>query len=134
MLRLFLFGPPRLEHNGQIIPLRRTKARALLAYVAMTGQPQDRETLLALLWPEFDAASARNNLRRELSLLKTTLDEEILIADRMQVCRNAQAERWLDVAAFQAQFALVKQHGHPSSALCARMRSRTDDGGPALRR
>ena len=78
MLRFFLFGPPRLEHNGQIVPLRRTKALALLAHIVMTGQPQDRETLLALLWPEFDAASARNNLRRELSLLKTTIDEDIL--------------------------------------------------------
>ena len=30
-------------------------------------QPQERDALLALLWPEFDAPSARNNLRRELS-------------------------------------------------------------------
>jgi predicted ATPase/DNA-binding SARP family transcriptional activator len=119
MLRLFLFGPPRLEHNGQIIPLRRTKALALLAYVVMSGQPHDRETLLALLWPEFDTASARNNLRRELSLLKTSLDAELLIADRLQVRWNAQADCWLDVAAFQAQLAIVKQHGHASDALCA---------------
>jgi predicted ATPase/DNA-binding SARP family transcriptional activator len=119
MLHLFLFGSPRLEHNGQIIPFRRTKALALLAYVAMAGQPQDRETLLALLWPEFDAASARNNLRRELSLLKTTLDEEILIANRLQVSRSGQAECWLDVAAFQAQLAIPKQHGHSSDELCA---------------
>jgi predicted ATPase/DNA-binding SARP family transcriptional activator len=119
MLRLLLFGPPRLEHNGQIIPLRRTKALALLAYIALTGQPQDRETLLALLWPEFDPASARNNLRRELSLLKTTLGAEILSADRLQVCWNGQAEHWLDVADFHAQLALVKQHGHAADTLCA---------------
>jgi DNA-binding SARP family transcriptional activator len=119
LLHLFLFGSPRLEHNGQIIPLRRTKALALLAYVAMAGQPQDRETLLALLWPEFDAASARNNMRRELSLLKTSLDAELLIADRLQVRWNAQADCWLDVAAFQAQLAIAKQHGHSSDELCA---------------
>jgi predicted ATPase/DNA-binding SARP family transcriptional activator len=119
MLRLLLFGTPRIERDGQIVPLRRTKALALLAYIAITGQPQDREMLLALLWPEFDAASARNNLRRELSLLKAALHEEILIADRLQIRWNAQADCWLDIAAFQAQFALPKQHGHPSGALCA---------------
>jgi predicted ATPase/DNA-binding SARP family transcriptional activator len=119
MLRLLLFGTPRIEHDGQIVPLRRTKALALLAYVAMSGRPQDRELLLALLWPEFDAASARNNLRRELSLLKAALHEEILIADRLQVRWNTQADCWLDVAAFQAQLAVVKQHGHASNALCA---------------
>jgi DNA-binding SARP family transcriptional activator len=78
MLRLFLFGTPRIEHHGQAVLLRHTKALALLAYLAVTGQPQDRDALLALLWPEFDAASARNNLRRELSRLKSTLSQEYL--------------------------------------------------------
>ena len=119
MLRLLLFGTPRIQHDGQVVPLRRTKALALLVYVAMSGQPRDREMLLALLWPEFDAASARNNLRRELSLLKAALHQEILIADRLQVRWNTQAVCWLDVVAFQAQLAIPKQHGHASDALCA---------------
>lgn len=117
MLRVLLFGAPRIELEGQFIPLRRTKALALLAYTLMTRQPQDREILLGLLWPEFDDASARNNLRRELSLLKASVPEELLIADRLQVRRNNDADCWLDVAAFQAQLAVVEQHGH-RDALC----------------
>jgi predicted ATPase/DNA-binding SARP family transcriptional activator/Tfp pilus assembly protein PilF len=118
MLRLFLFGAPRIEQDRQVVPLRRTKALALLAYLAATRQPQDRDTLIALLWPEFDDASARNNLRRELSLLKAALGDELLVADRLQVAWNGQANAWLDVAAFQAQIAILKQHRHAPDELC----------------
>ena len=83
-LRLFLFGAPRIERDGISVPAARSKGMALLAYLAVTRQPQQRENLLGLLWPEFDTASARNNLRRELSLLKAALDDE-LQADRSQV-------------------------------------------------
>jgi len=63
----------------------------------MAPQPQEREVLLALIWPEFDTADARNNLRRELSLLKAALNADVLVADRSQVARNAQVALWLDV-------------------------------------
>ena len=85
MLRLFLFGPPRLERDGAAIPLGRSKALGLLAYLATTGQPQSRDALLALLWPEFDEADARNNLRRELSQLRSLLGDSALATDRRQV-------------------------------------------------
>jgi predicted ATPase/DNA-binding SARP family transcriptional activator/Tfp pilus assembly protein PilF len=118
MLRLFLFGAPRVEHNQQTVSLRRTKALALLAYLATTRQPQNREALLALLWSEFDTASARNNLRRELSLLKAMLDVDVLTVDRLQVTWRPQKQA-LDVTTFQAQLALWKQHRHPAGTLCA---------------
>src|SRR5262245_22557164 len=110
MLRLFLFGAPRIELNDRLVPLRRTKALALLAYLATTRQPQEREALLALLWPEFDAVDARNNLRRELSLLKATLRQEVLVADRLQIACNPQVALWLDVAVFQEQLAAGRRH------------------------
>ena len=119
MLRLFLFGAPHIELDGRVVPLRRSKALALLAYLAMAPQPQEREVLLALLWPEFDTADARNNLRRELSLLKAALNADVLVADRSQVARNAQVALWLDVAVFQEQIALRRQHGHPPGEACA---------------
>ena len=42
-LALYLLGPPRLERDGQSIHIGRTKAVALLAYLAVTGQPHARE-------------------------------------------------------------------------------------------
>jgi len=117
-LRLFLFGAPRLEHNSVPV-LRRSKALALLAYLAVRGVPQQREALLGLLWPEFDETSARNNLRRELSLLKTMLGQEVLVADRMQIALNPAAGLELDVAEWRAQLANVQRHAHPPGELCA---------------
>jgi predicted ATPase/DNA-binding SARP family transcriptional activator len=118
MLRLFLFGAPRIERDGQAVPLRRTKALALLAYLAATRQPQDRDALIALLWPEFDDASARNNLRRELSLLKAALGDEPLLTDRLQVAWNGHADVWLDVDTFLVQIGTWKQHRHAPDELC----------------
>ena len=100
-LKFFLFGSPHLEREGQEIPLRRRKALALLAYLALTQRPQSRETLLGLLWSEFDPASARNNLRRELSIIKKQLGASILTADRTDIAINPLANLWLDVAEFE---------------------------------
>ncbi|NJN16159.1 MAG: AAA family ATPase [Oscillochloris sp.] len=105
MLRLYLFGAPRLEVNGKAMAMRRSKALALLAYLGVTKQPHERDTLLGLLWPEFDAASARNNLRRELSILRSTLGDQVLITQGQQIAWNPQPAFWLDVAEFQAQLA-----------------------------
>lgn len=117
-LRLFLFGAPRLELNDTPLALRRSKALALLAYLAVRAKPQQRDVLLALLWPEFDVASARNNLRRELSLLKTALGRDVLVADRMHIALDPAAQLWLDVAAFRSQVAAAQQHTHAPGALC----------------
>ncbi len=118
--RLFLFGSPRIEHGGQILPMRRSKALALLAYLAVARRPQHRDTLVTLVWPEFDPDSARNNLRRELSLLKTMLGDKVLVADRMQIALDPDADLSLDVSAFQEQVVLVRQHDHQPSDLCPR--------------
>lgn len=100
-LKFFLFGSPRLEREGQEIPLRRRKVLALLAYLALGQRPQSRETLLGLLWSEFDQTSARNNLRRELSIIKKQLGASILTADRTEIAINPAADLWLDVEEFE---------------------------------
>ena len=50
-LRLFLFGAPRIERDGISVPAARSKGMALLAYLAVTRQPQQREQLLACCGP-----------------------------------------------------------------------------------
>lgn len=81
----------------------------LLAYLADTSQPQPRERLAELLWPNRPQGRARSNLRTLLSRLRP------LLADYLQV-----AQEWIalqppslihcDVHAFAAQIA-VAQHG-----------------------
>ena len=66
-LALHLFGSPRVLGEGRPLRFDTRKALALLAYLAVTGTPQPRDVLAALLWPEADQARARATLRRTLS-------------------------------------------------------------------
>lgn len=66
---LMLFGVPRLALGGVPVHVGARKAVLLLGLLALDG-PLFREALAARLWPEFDAASARRNLRRELHRLR----------------------------------------------------------------
>ena len=60
--------------EGKVIPVRRRKARALLAYLAVSaGAPQSREKLIALLWGETDPGHARHSLRQTLTVLRRDL-------------------------------------------------------------
>lgn len=117
MLRLYLFGSPRLERDGAALPLRRSKALALLAYLAVTGRAHSRESLQSLLWAEFLDADARNNLRRELSQLRATLGKDVLITDRRQVAWSDGSDNWVDVTAFTGLIATARAHVHPAE-LC----------------
>lgn len=123
LLRVYLFGAPRLERDGESIPVQRRKAVALCAYLAVTNQPHSRDTLATLLWPEYDQSSARSNLRRDLSRLKDAVGEDILFIDRTQIGINPEAELWLDVAEFERRMATVQQHNHTPQQLCPECRT-----------
>ena len=66
-LALFTLGPPRLDHDGVPVPIRRRRVMALLVYLAVTGRTHRRDTLAALFYPEHDQSQARARLRRTLS-------------------------------------------------------------------
>ena len=72
-LELFLLGAPRVVLDGTPVTFDTRKAVALLAYLAVTGQPQQRDALAALLWPDADQSHARGALRRTLSVLHVSL-------------------------------------------------------------
>ena len=62
-LKMYVFGPPRLERGGQLIDLGLRKALALIVYLAITRQPHSRDALATLLWPESDQREGRGRLR-----------------------------------------------------------------------
>lgn len=69
--RLRLLGPARLETPGQAPePLRAERAHQLLVLLAMSPDPQPRERLATLFWPEHNAGAARRNLRKALFRLR----------------------------------------------------------------
>jgi DNA-binding SARP family transcriptional activator/predicted ATPase len=100
-LRIQLFGGIQLTHDDT--PLTNfvsNKAPALLAYLAVTRRPHQREALAALLWGELADADAKNNLRQTLSNLRRLLDPCLLIT-RDTVALNPEASITLDVTAFE---------------------------------
>ena len=76
MLNINLFGSFDVRSQpDRPIDLRSRKAQALLAYLsAHLGQPQLRDKLSALLWPEVDDSQARQSLRQALSALRRAID------------------------------------------------------------
>lgn len=100
-LRLNLLGPPRIERTGRPVAMDTRKATALLTYLAMTAQPQARDTIAGLLWPDADAERARGALRRTLSTLRTGLAGDELRVDGPRISLNDDAID-LDVRRFRA--------------------------------
>jgi serine/threonine protein kinase/DNA-binding SARP family transcriptional activator len=111
-LHILLFGPPRLERDGQAVPINRRKMLALLAYLIVTRQPHSREALATQFWSEFDSSSALANLRRDLSRLKEILGEGYLLIEREKVQLNPDAAVWVDVTQFDTLVRQAETHGH----------------------
>jgi DNA-binding SARP family transcriptional activator len=119
-LVLQFLGLPQLYLDNKPIATDRRKAIALLAYLAVNDigsapQRYSRETLSALLWPDYEQAKAFSNLRRTIWEVHQAIGEGRLIADRETVYLNSDAEIDLDVARFQGL--LPESHSNNDPAL-----------------
>lgn len=72
-LRIDALGVPEIWVAGAQLTLSDHKARALLLYLAITGQAHTRERLATLLWSEAPESNARHSLRSSLYHLRHTL-------------------------------------------------------------
>jgi len=73
--------------DAPAVALTQPKRFALLLYLALAepAGPKSRDSLLALLWPEADAESARHSLRNALYGLRQTMGEGAIVAREKQV-------------------------------------------------
>jgi len=117
-LKLFFLGSPRIERESALVAVERHKVIALIAYLAVTGQPQRRDTLATLLWPDADQGHARGALRRDISVLNKTLGMEWLDVAGPAVGLRRSAELWVDVEQFHTLLADCQMHGHPEADVC----------------
>lgn len=117
-LALYCLGTPRLELDGEPISLSHHKALALLAYLAVTRQPHTRQALATLLWPDYDPAAARGEVRRMLWVLNKSLGHGWLEVDRETVLLPPQPTLWLDIERFRELLAVGHQHSHAISEVC----------------
>lgn len=53
LLELAFLGAPEITINGQLADIKRRKAVALLAYLAVTNQRHQRDTLATLFGPNW---------------------------------------------------------------------------------
>ena len=73
MFRLRLLGAPMMVWQDRPFTLPRLQARALFFRLAAAEQPVSREALADLLWSDTAPATARRNLTRLLSYLRSQL-------------------------------------------------------------
>ncbi|HUM68945.1 MAG TPA: BTAD domain-containing putative transcriptional regulator [Chloroflexota bacterium] len=89
-LTIRLFGAPEISVQGSPLALKNQKARALLYYLVITGQPHTRAHLATLLWSEYPAANAGGSLRATLFQLRRVLQsaalDQVLVAEGDLVC------------------------------------------------
>lgn len=106
-LEISLFGPIQVVAGGQpVTAFESDKVRALLAYLAVEAdQPQRREKLTALLWPNMPEAMARGNLRHALANLRQVIgdhdvDPPHLLISRQTIQFNTRSDHSFDIALF----------------------------------
>ena len=112
-LELFFLGPPRIERDGQPLKMDTRKAVAMLAYLALTAERQSRDSLAALLWPEYDDRRGKAALRRTLSTLKSAVGDNYLAITRESIGLQAE-QAWCDVTQFQ-QHIVTKEWGQAAA-------------------
>lgn len=102
-LQLAFLGDLQITLND--IPLAgfdSNKARALLTYLAVTGRPHFRQSLIGLLWGDMPETEAKANLRVVLSNLRKVLEPYLTIT-RDTVAFNRDTAYRLDVEEFLTQ-------------------------------
>ena len=101
-LSIRLFGGFRAQHgSGRLLAIRRKKAQALLAYLAMhPGEACSRDSLAGLLWSGTTDEHARHNLRQTLFALRQAVDPDPFIVDGELVGLRERAVD-VDVADFE---------------------------------
>jgi predicted ATPase/DNA-binding SARP family transcriptional activator len=91
-----------------LLTFESNKVRALLAYLATESQrPHPRESLAALIWPDWPDRAALSNLRYALSDLRKVIGDRtatppFLLINREAIQFNPSSEHALDVAMFTA--------------------------------
>ena len=120
-LTLSLLGPFQVALDGEpLTSFDSNKVRALLAYLAVEAErPHRRDSLAALLWPEWPDRAARSNLRHALFNLRQAIGDYHARPPFLQITRetmqfNAASDYWCDVTAFTN---LVAAQGSDQAAI-----------------
>jgi DNA-binding SARP family transcriptional activator len=82
-LSVHLLGTPEIQITGKTLTLNNLKARALLFYLAATGQAHSRDFLATLLWSEAASNEAHHSLRSSIYRIRQAMGSDQ--ADRILI-------------------------------------------------
>jgi DNA-binding SARP family transcriptional activator len=114
----FFIRLPRIEFKGAPIHIKRRKALALTAYLALADQRQSRELLANLLWPDLDHEHARSAFRSTLHAMTAPMTVSWVDSDPMSVALKSDMV-WVDVNAFTSLLGQRSTHDHSRERVCA---------------
>ena len=114
-----MLGPPRIERDDEPVKLDRRKAIALLAFLAVTGESHRRDSLVNLLWPDYDSSRGRAAFRRTLYAIRNALGGDWLVANWDHIGLDPSATPWTDGSQFRQHLAACETHEHPISEVCS---------------
>src|SRR4030042_583824 len=117
-LSISLVGTPHIAIDGVPVKVTAHRAIPLMAYLAITGVSQSRETLASLLWSDGSLSNALASLRTTLWRLKSNSLEEWIKLDHNEISLNVQKTIEVDVLDFKAKINKCTTHGHPPSQIC----------------
>ena len=100
--QLFVLGGFRLMHGGAEVRVSRRKVASLLAFIILHPARHSRDSLATLFWGDYPDIEARRSLRVALSMLRSALGDDSLIADNDTVQFNPTFPLWTDALAFQS--------------------------------
>ena len=92
-----MLGPFELQVKEATVHLPTRKMEALLAYLALHRNVQNRERIASIFWGDSPDELARRSLRTALSALRKELGEELIITDRETLQLNPDFPLWVDV-------------------------------------
>ncbi len=117
-LSISLLGPPSLTLDRVPVKIPTSRAMPLLAYLALSAQPQNRETLASLLWTDSSQKQALAALRTTIWRLKSAGLEQWITLDRNEIALNQLRSIDIDVVNFRSFLDRCNEHGHPPSHIC----------------
>ncbi len=97
MINIRLLGHPQILHDGEEIELKRRKALALLAFLAITRKTHSRDSLTALFFSDQEEKQARSGLRLLLTDLNKSALTDWLVIDRNTIALKEGDGLFIDV-------------------------------------
>jgi predicted ATPase/DNA-binding SARP family transcriptional activator len=117
-LSISLLGSPQILLDGVPIKIPTSRLLPLIAYLALNGQAQMRETLASLLWSDSSQKRALAALRTTLWRLKSAGLGEWIELGRNEIGLSPHKNIEVDVIKFRFLLDKCNTHGHPPSQIC----------------